>query len=139
METFLKFQIVLLNGQIDYAFYFVLQIVPSPSVTISTSEPVSMLQTGDMALYTCTAMVTNTHIDLPVHAVSKWALGKHKDINIHSLFTLMVVLVVSLMLSNREGVSRNAVHIYRPACDSKTELTETGKFNVEPILVGGSG
>ena len=61
METFLKFQIVLLNGQIDYAFYFVLQIVPSPSVTISTSEPVSMLQTGDMALYTCTAMVTNTY------------------------------------------------------------------------------
>ena len=49
----------------------------------------------------------------------------------------MVVLVVSLMLSNREGVSRNAVDIYRPACDSKTGLTESGKINVESILAGG--
>ena len=40
-----------------------------------------MLQTGDMALYTCTAMVTNTHIDLPVHAVFKWALG---NLSVHS-------------------------------------------------------
>ena len=58
-----------------------LPIVPSPNVTLSTSEPVSMLQTGDMALYTCTAMVTNTHIDLPVHAVFKWTLG---NLSIHS-------------------------------------------------------
>ena len=40
-----------------------------------------MLQTGDMALYTCTAMVTNTHIDLPVHAVFKWTLG---NLSVHS-------------------------------------------------------
>ena len=34
-----------------------------------------------MPLYTCTAMVTNTHIDLPVHAVFKWTLG---NLSVHS-------------------------------------------------------
>ena len=68
-----------INIFLYYAFCFILPIVPSPSVTLST--PVSMLQTGDMALYTCTAMVTNTHIDLPVHAVFKWTLG---NLSVHS-------------------------------------------------------
>ena len=68
-----------INIFLYYAFCFILPIVPSPSVTLST--PVSMLQTGDMALYTCTAMVTNTHIDLPVHAVFEWTLGNQ---SVHS-------------------------------------------------------
>ena len=68
-----------INIFLYYAFCFILPIVPSPSVTLST--PVSMLQTGDMALYTCTAMVTNTHIDLSVHAVFKWTLD---NLSVHS-------------------------------------------------------
>ena len=65
-----------------YAFcYLYYAIVPSPSVILNTSEHVSVLHTGDLALYTCNAMITNTHIHLPVHAVFKWTLD---NLSIHS-------------------------------------------------------
>ena len=69
--------------------------------------------------------------------VSNWNSGKKKTEN--SLFTMMVVFALSLMLSNKFGITRIAAQKYTPACDNFIWVMGTCIFNVSPTAEQLSG